>query len=59
MILGESQRRHTLTPDLEANGGDIGYRIRPTHDRSDRHIASEAYTGKGTQAGYSARSGDL
>jgi predicted acetyltransferase len=32
-VLGESQLRHTLTPDLEANWGHISYRIRPTQRR--------------------------
>jgi predicted acetyltransferase len=30
MVLGESQLRHPLTPDLEAYWGHISYRIRPT-----------------------------
>src|SRR5262245_58484887 len=29
LILGESQLRHTLTPELEAYWGHISYRIRP------------------------------
>jgi predicted acetyltransferase/NTP pyrophosphatase (non-canonical NTP hydrolase) len=30
MIIGESRLRHTLNPDLEIEGGHIGYAIRPT-----------------------------
>jgi predicted acetyltransferase len=33
MILGESQLRHSLTPDLETCWGHIGYRIRPSQRR--------------------------
>jgi predicted acetyltransferase len=32
-ILGESRLRHTLSPDLEKEGGHIGYAIRPTARR--------------------------
>jgi len=30
MIIGESRLRHTLNPELEIEGGHIGYAIRPT-----------------------------
>jgi len=33
MVLGESQLRHALTPDLEDYWGHISYRIRPTQRR--------------------------
>jgi predicted acetyltransferase len=33
LILGESQLRHSLTPDLEAYWGHISYRIRPSQRR--------------------------
>ena len=33
MVLGESQLRHSLTPNLEAYWGHISYRIRPTQRR--------------------------
>ena len=32
-IVGTSQLRHTLTPDLEHEGGHIGYNIRPSQRR--------------------------
>lgn len=33
IVLGESQLRHSLTPDLEAYWGHISYRIRPIQRR--------------------------
>jgi predicted acetyltransferase len=33
LILGESQLRHSLTPDLETYWGHISYRIRPSQRR--------------------------
>jgi predicted acetyltransferase len=33
MVLGDSQLRHTLTPELEAYWGHISYRIRPAQRR--------------------------
>lgn len=32
-VLGASQLRHGLTPDLEHEGGHVGYRIRPSQRR--------------------------